>query len=76
MAEYEYVKGQKKNVDKKFDELLKKYKNIQQKSHLTQIQGRYNQLLAKQASKKADWIDEIMIEIYRDVIDLEKKEIK
>lgn len=76
MAEYEYVKGQTQRIDKKFAELLEEYKNLQQKSHLTQIEKRYNQLLKKQTSKKSDWIDEIMIEIYQDVIDLEKKDIK
>ncbi len=76
MAEYEYVKGQTQRIDKKFAELLEEYKNLQQKSHLTQIEKRYNQLLKKQTSKKSDWIDEIMIEIYQDVIDIEKKDIK
>jgi hypothetical protein len=76
MTEYEYVKGQLKDIEKKYNELLKKYKDMEHKEGLQRIEERYNQLISKKTLGKADWIDEIMIDIYRDVVKVEKDYVK
>jgi hypothetical protein len=76
MAEYEYVKGQLSSIEKKYNELLEEYKNMEHKDGLQRIEKRYNQLIQKKELGKIDWVDEVIIAAYRDVVKIEKDYIK
>ena len=47
MVEFEYVKGQEKQVEKKYDQLKKQTKSLEKEGDVTRIKKKYQELLDK-----------------------------
>ena len=73
VVEYQYVKGQEKRIEKKYDNLMKEYRALMKEGEIDRIRKIYQKLLEKKKVGKLDWTEEIMLEIYRDAIKLEKR---
>jgi hypothetical protein len=76
MAEYEYVKGQKDRIEKKNKQLMAEYDIIKIKGHVQRMRKKYDGLMEKKKLKSTDWMDEMMIKVYEDALELEKKKKK
>lgn len=74
MAEYQYVKGQEKRIEKKSDELLKEYQDFMKEGEIEKIRKKYQELLEKKKAGKLNWNEEILLDIYQDAIKLERHE--
>ena len=68
--EYEYVKSDTKRVEKKLEELNKKYVDIEYQKELDKIEERCKEI---NNSSGDDLKSEIWGEIYKDVLELEKR---
>jgi L-asparaginase/Glu-tRNA(Gln) amidotransferase subunit D len=68
--EYEYVKSDTKRIQKKLDQLNKKYDDIEHQKELDKIEERCKEI---NNNSSDDLKSEIWGEIYKDVLELEKK---
>jgi len=68
--EFEYLKSDTKRIEKKLEELNKKYMNIERQKELDKIEKRCNEINSSSAN---DLKAEIWGNIYKDVFELEKK---
>ena len=68
MVEFEYVKGQEKQVEKKYDQLKKQTKSLEKEGDVTRIKKKYQELLDKKKNGEITWIDEELIKIYKDFL--------
>ena len=68
VAEFEYVKGQEKRVEKNYDLLMKQIKSLEKVGDITRIKKKYQELLDKKKNGEIDWIDEELIKVYQDFI--------
>ena len=71
MVEFEYVKGQEKRIGKKYDQLLKEAKILEKEGDIDRIQKKYQELLDKKKNGVTDWMDEVLISVYQDVLKIE-----
>jgi len=67
-VEFEYVKGQEKQVEKKYDQLMKQIKSLEKEGDVDRIKKKYQMLLDKKKNGEIDWIDEELIKVYQDFI--------
>lgn len=74
MGEFEYLKKQDKNIEKKYDELMAEYNTLKREGEIQIFKKKYDELLKKKKLGKIDWADEMMIDIYQDAIEIEKHE--
>ena len=68
VAEFEYVKGQEKRVEKKYDQLLKQIESLEKEGDITRIKKKYQMLLDKKKNGEIDWIDEELIKVYQEFL--------
>jgi hypothetical protein len=68
--EFEYLKSDTKRIEKKLDELNQKYLDIQHQKELDTIEARCKEI---NSTPDPDMKEEIWGQIYRDVLELEKK---
>ena len=76
MAEYEYVKRQENRIEKNYDHLMEEYRVLMKEGEIEQIKRKYQNLLEKKKLGKLGLIDEIMLDIYRDAIEIEEHKNK
>ncbi|HEX7467494.1 MAG TPA: hypothetical protein VF324_02745 [Methanobacterium sp.] len=69
--ELEYLKSDTKRIEKKLEELNKKYDDIERQKELDRLEERCREINA--SSSDDDFKAKIWGEIYRDVFELEKK---
>jgi hypothetical protein len=69
--ELEYLKSDTKRIEKKLEELNKKYDDIERQKELDRLEERCREINA--SSSDDDLKAKIWGEIYRDVFELEKK---
>jgi hypothetical protein len=69
--ELEYLKSDTKRIEKKLEELNKKYDDIERQKELDRLEERCREINA--SSSDDDLKSKIWSEIYRDVFELEKK---
>ena len=69
--ELEYLKSDTKRIEKKLEELNKKYDDIERQKELDRLEERCREINA--SSSDDDLKSKIWGEIYRDVFELEKK---
>lgn len=67
--DYEYLKSDRKRIEKKLDELNQKYMDIQHQNEINKIEERCNEISSHQGEdiKAKIWKD-----IYSDVLEIEK----
>ncbi len=75
MTEFKYVQGQEKQVEKKYDNLLKETKIMMKEGEIQTIRNKYNELLKKQKEGKTDWNEEVMIDVYKTALKIEEHEL-
>ena len=68
--EYEYLKSDTKRIEKKLEQLNKKYLDIEYQKELDKIEERCKEI---NTSSGDNFKAEIWGEIYKDVLELEKK---
>ena len=68
--EFEYIKSDTKRIEKKLEQLNQKYLDIENQKELDKIEERCKEI---NASADQDLKAEIWGEIYKDVLELEKK---
>ncbi len=68
MVEFEYVNGQEKRVEKKYDQLMKDIEHLEREGDIDRVKEKYEMLLDKKKIGDIDWMDELLISVYRDVI--------
>lgn len=76
MAEYDYVKKQEENIEKKYDKLMDDYQVLKTRGEIGRLKKKYEQLKKKKESGNLDLLDEIMMDVYRDAIEMEEKSLK
>lgn len=76
MAEYDYVKKQEKNIEKKYDKLMDDYQVLKTRGEIERLKKKYEQLKKKKESGNLDLLDEIMMDVYQDAIEMEEKSLK
>ncbi len=69
--DFEYLKSDTKRIEKKLEELNKKYDDIERQKELDKLEERCKEINA--SSSDDDLKAKIWGEIYRDVFELEKK---
>jgi hypothetical protein len=74
MVEFEYVKGQEKQLEKKYDQLMKQIKSLEKEGDINRIKKKYQLLLDKKKNGEISWTDEELIKVYQDFLkhDLKK----
>jgi hypothetical protein len=70
IMEFEYLKSDTKRIEKKLEQLNQKYLDIQHQKELDKIEARCKEI---NSAPDPDMKEEIWGQIYRDVLDLEKK---
>jgi hypothetical protein len=70
---YEYLKSDEKRVEKKLEELNLKYLDMEHKKEFEQIEEKCKALNSK---TNPNYRDKIWAQIYKDVLELEKKALK
>ncbi len=68
MAEFEYVKSQEKQVEKKYKKLLKQTQSLEKEGDVTRIKKKYQELLDKKKNGEITWMDEELIKIYENFL--------
>ncbi len=68
VPEFEYVKGQEKRVEKKYDQLLKQIESLEKEGDITRIKKKYQMLLDKKKNGEITWIDEELIKVYQEFL--------
>ena len=68
--EYEYVKSDTKRIEKKLEQLNQKYDDIEHQKELDKLEARCKEI---KNNLDDDFKAEIWTEIYKDVLELEKK---
>jgi len=68
--EFEYVKSDTKRIEKKLEELNQKYDDIEHQKELDKLEERCKEI---KNNLDDDFKAEIWSEIYKDVLELEKK---
>lgn len=76
MAEYDYVKGQQKRIAKLNEQLMSEYEITKSKGRIQKMKKKYDALVEKKKNKDTDWMDEMMIKVYEQAMELEKKKKK
>jgi RNA polymerase-interacting CarD/CdnL/TRCF family regulator len=76
MADFKYLQKQEKVIEKKMSELEDKTRDLLHESKMKKLKEKYDALLKKKKSNELDLEDEILLNIYKDAIQLEKKEYK
>jgi len=71
--EFDYLKSDTKRIQKKLEELNKKYSDIEQKNELDRIEERGNEI---KLNEDDDFKKKIWADIYSDVLELEKNTVK
>ena len=66
--EFEYVKGQEKRVEKKYDQLMKDIEHLEKEGDINRIKKKYQMLLDKKKNGETDWMDDLLITVYQDFI--------
>lgn len=74
--EYEYVKKQEENIEKKYDKLREECRILKTRGEIERLKKKYEQLKKKKESGNLDLLDEIMMDVYQDAIKMEEKSIK
>jgi len=68
VVEFEYVKGQEKRVERKYDQLMKDIEHLEKEGDINRIKKKYQMLLDKKKNSETDWMDDLLITVYQDFI--------
>ncbi len=76
MADFKYLDKQEKMIEKKMAQLEDKTRDLQHESKMKKLKAKYDALLKKKKSKQLNLDEEIILEIYKDAIEIEEKAYK